>query len=61
MKTIYFENYRNKEIFECHDINNVRVIDGVEYLKVIKSDTKRDCLIRKDQLKKLGKNMKPLW
>lgn len=61
MKTIYFENIRNKEKFECHNVNDVRVIDGIEYLKVFKIGTNRDCLMRKDQLIKLGKNLKPIW
>ena len=60
MKIVYFENYRNQEKFECHNVNDVRLIDGIEYLRVFKVGTKRDCLIRKDQLKKLGKNMKPV-
>lgn len=60
MKTVYFENYRNKEKFECHNLNDVQVIDGVEYLRVFKLGTSRDCLMRKDQLKRLGKNLKPM-
>ena len=60
MKTVYFESYRNKEKFECHNLNDVRVIDGIEYLRVFKFGTQRDCLVRKDQLRKLGKNEKPI-
>ncbi len=55
MKTIVFESLRNKEKFECHDLKDVRVIDGVEYLRVFKFGTQRDCLIKKDQLKKIKK------
>ena len=56
MKTIYFESYRNKERFECRNVNDIQVIEGIEYLRVFKLGTPRDCLIRKDQLRKLGKN-----
>jgi hypothetical protein len=56
MKTVYFENYRNHERFECHNLQDVRVIDGVEYLRVFKLGTQRDFLMRKDQLRKLAKN-----
>ena len=60
MKTVYFENLRNKEKFECHNLSDVRLIDGVEYLRVFRMGTQRECLVKKDQLKKLGKNYKPL-
>lgn len=59
MKTVYFESYRNKERFECRDLKDVRVIDGIEYLRVFKFGTQRDCLVRKDQLRKLSKHEKP--
>ena len=59
MKTVYFESYRNKEKFECHNLKDVRVIDGIEYLRVFKFGTQRDGLMRKDQLRKLGKNETP--
>lgn len=60
MKTIYFENFRNKEKFVCHDLTDIRTIDGIEYLRVFKFGTNRDCLMRKDQLRKLGKNERPV-
>lgn len=53
MKTIYFENILNKEKFYCTDTKDVRSIDGIEYLRVFKYGTQRDCLIRKDTLKKI--------
>ncbi len=59
MKTVYFESYRNKEKFECRDLTDVRVIDGIEYLHVYKFGTQRECLVRKDQLRKLNKNEQP--
>jgi hypothetical protein len=60
MKKVYFENYRNREKFECHNLNDVRVIDGIEYLRVFKFGTTRDCFVRKDQLRKLNKNEVPM-
>lgn len=59
MKTTYFESIRNKEKYECRDLSDIMVIEGVEYLRVFKLGTQRDCLVRKDQLKKLGK-LKPV-
>lgn len=59
MKTVYFENYRNKERFECRDLKDIRTIDGIDYLRVFKLGTQRDCLVRKDQLRKLAKNEMP--
>lgn len=59
MKTVYFESYRNRERFECRDLDDVRTIDGIEYLRVFKMGTQRDCLVRKDQLRKLAKSEIP--
>lgn len=56
MKTVYFENLRNKERFECHNVNDIQTIDGVEYIRVFREGTNRDCLMRRDQLKRLSKN-----
>lgn len=53
MKVIFFENILNKEKFYCTDTKDVRSIDGIEYLRVFKYGTQRDCLIRKDTLKKI--------
>jgi hypothetical protein len=53
MKTIYFENIVNKERFYCTDIKDVRDIDGIEYIRVFKYSSHRECLIRKDTLKKV--------
>ena len=36
----------------CEDYNDVRVIDGVEYVKVRKSSMQRTVLMRKDVLRK---------
>tara|TARA_R110000868_G_scaffold360741_1_gene622775 strand:- start:296 stop:475 length:180 start_codon:yes stop_codon:yes gene_type:complete len=53
MKAVYFENILNKEKFYCTDMKDIRSIDGIEYLRVFKYGTQRDCLIRKDSLKKI--------
>jgi hypothetical protein len=53
MKTIFFENIRNNEKFYCTDPKDVRTIDGVEYIRVFRIGTQRDCLIKKDTLRKI--------
>jgi len=55
MKTVILENIYNKEKFTCSNLKDVRMIDGIEYLRVFKFGTQRDVLIRKDTLKKTGK------
>jgi hypothetical protein len=42
----------NTEEWICEDYNDVRVIDGVEYVKVRKSTMQRTVLMRKDVLRK---------
>ncbi len=56
MKTVYFENILNKEKFYCSNTKDVRVIDGIEYLRVFKHGTQRDCLIKKESLRKIPEN-----
>lgn len=58
MKTLTFENIYNKEKFTCNykSLQDVRTIDGVEYLRVFKFGTQREVLIRKDSLKKVSNN-----
>ena len=58
MKTIYFENVRNKEKFYCTDTKDIQLIDGVEYLRVFRLGTQRDCLIKKDTLRKVAEPKK---
>lgn len=60
MKTLTFENIYNKEKFTCNfkALQEVKVIDGIEYLKVFKFGTQREVLVRKDILKKLPRNRK---
>ena len=53
MKKVFFENIVNKEKFFCNNLKDVRVIDGIEYLRVFRIGTQRDCLIKKDSLKKI--------
>lgn len=54
MKQVYFENIVNKEKFYCTDIKDVRMIEGVEYIRVFKYGTQRDCLVKKDTLRKIS-------
>lgn len=53
MKRVYFENIRNKEKFYCTDTKDVLTIDGVEYLRVFRFGTQRDCLVKKETLRKV--------
>jgi hypothetical protein len=53
MKTTYFENLVNKEKYSCKNPNDIRLIDGIEYMRVFKYGTQRECLVRKDSLKKI--------
>ena len=53
MKAIYFENMRNREKFLCKNIKDVQVIDGTEYLRVVRHGTQHECLIKKDLLRKI--------
>jgi len=53
MKKVYFENVMNKEKFYCTDIKDIRVIDGTEYIRVFRFGTQRDCLVKKDVLRKI--------
>ena len=54
MKTLYFENIRNRERFYCKNIKDIQQIDGVDYLRVFRMGTQRDCLVKKDILKKIA-------
>ena len=51
---IVLENIYNKDKFECKDMNRVRFVDGIEYLRVNKPGTHREVWVRKDFLKKVG-------
>ena len=54
MKTIYFENLRNGEKFYCKNTKDIQLIDGIEYIRVFRLGTQRECLIKKDSLKKVN-------
>jgi hypothetical protein len=53
MKTVYFENMRNKEKFFCKNLKDIQKIDGVEYIRVFRLGTQRDCLVKLDSLRKI--------
>jgi ribosomal protein L19E len=52
-KTVYFENIRNKEKFFCTNMKDIQKIDGVDYLRVFRMGTQRDCLVKLDSLRKI--------
>lgn len=53
MKSMTFENKFNRERFECDNVRDIEVIDGIEYLRVRKPNTARQLLIRRDTLEKI--------
>jgi len=57
MKSTYFENIVNKERFVCPDPTDIRLIDGIEYLRVLRESNRRECLVRRDSLKKVAKTV----
>lgn len=54
MKMVTFENIYNKEQFVSFGKKEVKFIDGIEYVKMIKPDNKREVFVRKDFLKKVN-------
>lgn len=54
MKETVLENIYNKEKFTCYDFKNIKMLDGVEYLKVFVLGTTREVFVRKDYLKKVN-------
>ena len=54
MVAVQYENIYNKEKFTCNDNRAVKVIDGVEYLKVFKEGTTREVFVRSDFLRKVN-------
>ena len=53
MKPMTFESKLNRDRYECDNVRDVEVIDGIEYLRVRKPNTQRQFLIRKDSLEKV--------
>jgi len=53
MKSVTLESKLNRERFECDNVRDVEVIDGIEYLKVRRPNTARQFLFRKDTLEKI--------
>lgn len=51
MKTVYFENIRNKDKFYCKNPKDTMLIDGVEYIRVNQVTNNRECLINKTFLR----------
>jgi hypothetical protein len=57
MKPTHYENIVNKERFVCPDLTDVRIIDGIEYLRVLRESNRRECLVRRDSLRKVAKTV----
>lgn len=53
MKTVYFENMRNREKFFCKNLKDIQKIDGVDYLRVFRMESQRECLVKLDSLRKI--------
>lgn len=54
MQSVKLINHLNKEAWMCDDFNNVKLVEGVEYVTVYKPDTpNRTHLMRKEALRKL--------
>jgi len=54
MKTLYFENIRNRERFYCKNARDIHMIDGIEYMKVFRLGTQREVLVKRESLKKVA-------
>lgn len=54
MKTVTFENIYNKERFSGVGKRDVKIIDGVEFVKLYKYGTKQEVFVRKDFLKRVN-------
>jgi hypothetical protein len=54
MKTVTFENIYNKERFSGFGKRDVKIIDGVEFVKLYKYGTKQEVFVRKDFLKRVN-------
>jgi hypothetical protein len=44
---------RNKEKFFCKNLKDIQKIDGVDYLRVFRIGTQRECLVKLDSLRKI--------
>lgn len=53
MKEITFQNIFNQELVKCDNPKDIEIIDGVEYIRVTKSDKQKSFLMRKDSLKRI--------
>lgn len=54
MKMVTFENIYNKERFVSYGKKDTKFIDGVEFIKLYKPDSKREVFVRKDFLKRVN-------
>lgn len=54
MKVITFENIYNKERFVLYGKPSKKLIDGIEFIKLIKEGSAREVFVRRDYLKKVN-------
>lgn len=54
MKFVIFENVFNKERFILQGKPDKKVIDGIEFIKLVKEGTAREVFVRRDYLKKVN-------
>jgi hypothetical protein len=54
MKQATFENMYNKERFVSRGKYDIKFIDGIEYVKLVKEGTQREVFVRRDFLKKVN-------
>lgn len=54
MKQATFENMYNKERFVSRGKRDIKFIDGIEYVKLVKEGTQREVFVRRDFLKKVN-------
>ena len=52
-KPVRLKNIRTNEIVICEDYNNIKVIDGVEFVQVHKEGNPRTFLMNKEPLVKI--------
>lgn len=52
---VKLENPLNQEVWYCNDVNDIHLVDGVEYVRVFRKDTPyRTNLMRKSALQKVS-------
>lgn len=58
MSDIVLENIYNKELFIPAPSSESKVVDGIEYIKVIRLSNQKYAMVRKDSLKEVKRKTK---